>query len=450
MMSAVGLGLSLADRAIAHEAFAVDADAVPAAGPAIPVWREPVVSGGLDEYQTVAHDRHAVALALVLMADADTPTFARPRIAPSHRAWAGATARHLRYSAARSAAWQGAPRLGVDSRIEPVAGEPGLRASVQGAAKVPAATIGVGVSGAEPRAAAEPLAGTEIAAVTPIEPAVMVAASPVQPVAAPSTESAAPAFSSMRTESASRVGPPRRKSGDEPWLPAPSIPFADVVVASHVEQVLMSLAAIASADTAAESRKFGALPRATVVPRHADRVLLDLASVRDRSLADPDPVAVAAARPRSAVASEPPAISPFDGQSLAVSGDRLDGVRGGFVTAGGLHVSFGIERAVYLNGNLVTTTSLTLNELGKVSGTHGLPVSAEIGRALVQNGVGNTVVVPGGLSASALGTVIQNTLDNQKIQTVTKIDAAVSAAAVLRSMDLQSSMRGAISQSLQR
>ena len=59
-------------------------------------------------------------------------------------------------------------------------------------------------------------------------------------------------------------------------------------------------------------------------------------------------------------------------------------------------------------------------------------------------------MVPSTISAAALGTVIQNTLDNQKIQTITRIDAAVTAATVLRSLDLQSSMRGAISQSLQR
>ena len=37
---------------------------------------------------------------------------------------------------------------------------------------------------------------------------------------------------------------------------------------------------------------------------------------------------------------------------------RLDEVRGGFIDASGLQVSFGIERAIYLNGELVTTTRL--------------------------------------------------------------------------------------------
>jgi hypothetical protein len=68
--------------------------------------------------------------------------------------------------------------------------------------------------------------------------------------------------------------------------------------------------------------------------------------------------------------------------------------------------------------------------------------------ALVQSGTGN--FAPGSISSTAAGTVIQNTLDNQKISTITRIDAVVNSANIMRSMNLQSSMRSAVINSLQR
>jgi len=46
--------------------------------------------------------------------------------------------------------------------------------------------------------------------------------------------------------------------------------------------------------------------------------------------------------------------------------------------------------------------------------------------------------------------VIQNTLDNQKINTITRIDAVVNSSGIMRSINLQSSMRSAIVDSLRR
>jgi hypothetical protein len=46
--------------------------------------------------------------------------------------------------------------------------------------------------------------------------------------------------------------------------------------------------------------------------------------------------------------------------------------------------------------------------------------------------------------------VIQNTLDNQKINTITRIDAVVNSLSILKSMSLESSMRSAIVNSLRR
>lgn len=502
LMSAVGLGLSLADAAWSNEQAPADNIAEPAA----PLWvEEPQAdfSGGLDAHQAVAHDRHAVALALVLMADPPAPHL--PRIVTSRKAWAAAMARHLRYERVGGAREANAPETTRDDALlgaamsideplvvadeadpavvpyalETLTTEVGFDVPVTAAAESALMTVGLepiaedaGVEstltadptfGVAPGSDSEPTlapasvvaaptpatidaattqylaarAETEIA--TPIEPA-GAAELPAAPLAAPTTKARTPVVF---------------KYSLPDFAPPPA--ETDAVASQHARHVLAVLA-----ELRAPHPPGGLLGQpATPAKGSLDRVLLDLLVVRTRaqsatteSAFNVDVAATAATRhsrdvATSASAEKPAAPNPFGGRGLAVSAAKLDDVRGGFVTSSGLQLSFGIERAVYLNGNLVTTTSLQLNELGKISGAQGLPVSAELSRALVQNGSGNTFV-SNAVSAAALGNIIQNTLDNQKIQTITRIDAAVSAATVLRGIDLQSSMRGAISQSLQR
>lgn len=115
--------------------------------------------------------------------------------------------------------------------------------------------------------------------------------------------------------------------------------------------------------------------------------------------------------------------------------DVLDAMRGGMLTEHGLAVNLGIQRDVYVNGELVTTTTLTLSDLSRLLGG-AAPQAAIAGDAgtLVQTGLGNTHVTP--LDSSSLATVIQNTLDNQVIRTVTQINANVSNVELLRGMSV--------------
>lgn len=153
----------------------------------------------------------------------------------------------------------------------------------------------------------------------------------------------------------------------------------------------------------------------------------------------------------AAVPTEPESkarLSPFGSETVALSEQSLDGVRGGFV-ANGLTISFGIERAVYVNGTLVTTTSLNVSELGRITGGRGTMTFDSGTIALIQNGTGS-VVAPGAMSSASIGTVVQNTLDGQKIQNVTVVNASVSSLGVLRGLNLQSSLRSAVIDSLRR
>lgn len=140
--------------------------------------------------------------------------------------------------------------------------------------------------------------------------------------------------------------------------------------------------------------------------------------------------------------------SPFGGEQVAVSEKALDGVRGGFV-ANGLNISFGIERAVYINGTLVTTTSLNISDLGRISAGRSTTAFDSGTLALIQSGAGNSVSAST-ISAASVGTIVQNTLDGQKIQNVTVINATANSLGLLRGLNLGSSLRGAVIDSLRR
>ncbi|HZX30849.1 MAG TPA: hypothetical protein VFF03_05830 [Rhodocyclaceae bacterium] len=141
--------------------------------------------------------------------------------------------------------------------------------------------------------------------------------------------------------------------------------------------------------------------------------------------------------------------NPLDERVAALDASALDGIRGGFETPdGALKFSFGIERAVYINGELVASTVLNLKDLQGVAGT-GVP-AALAGSALtvIQNGGGNGFSAQ--INPNQAGTVIQNTLNDQRIVNVTTINAAVNSAQVLRAMALQSAIRDGVVGSLRR
>ena len=129
---------------------------------------------------------------------------------------------------------------------------------------------------------------------------------------------------------------------------------------------------------------------------------------------------------------------------LAVSDKQLERQRGGFDTGTGLNVSFGLIRTVTINGTLVSTTQFNLPDVSKISAEQAAIVSAAIAATgIIQNGAGNVV---GTSSKSQLptATLIQNSLDAQKIQTLTTINAGVNSLGLFKSLNSQSSLRDAL------
>ncbi|SCK52897.1 hypothetical protein VAR608DRAFT_5355 [Variovorax sp. HW608] len=129
---------------------------------------------------------------------------------------------------------------------------------------------------------------------------------------------------------------------------------------------------------------------------------------------------------------------------IAASNHDLDQLRGGFDPAGtGLMVSFGITRAVYINGDLVTQTTLDFGHITDLTPVQAAQLDKQLASLnLVQNGPGNSFQAQGG--TSNFGTVIQNSLNNQQIANQTIINASSNSAGMVRSLNILSTLNDSI------
>lgn len=177
----------------------------------------------------------------------------------------------------------------------------------------------------------------------------------------------------------------------------------------------------------------------------------------------------------------------------AVSDRTLDTQRGGFFFGGGLEVSFGITRSVFINGELITETALNIARIADITPAWAARLREELQTIkLIQNGPGNTFVAGLGsaitspqapetagtaaasstgigvssnstptsavtpnstaitsvIEGTAPGTVIQNTLNNQQILHQTVINATSNGLGLLRLSTLHSTLAEAIRQSV--
>jgi hypothetical protein len=148
---------------------------------------------------------------------------------------------------------------------------------------------------------------------------------------------------------------------------------------------------------------------------------------------------------------------------VRVSNAQLDSTRGGFDVNSTL-LSIGISRAVFINDELVITTTLNMpglsadshvnspatltRQLGAGAKTDvrapGAPSSPVVilngnGMSLIQNGPGNTAALQPNIPSA--GSIIQNTLDNQSLRTLTTINAKVFSKSIMQGLNMTSSMR---------
>lgn len=157
-----------------------------------------------------------------------------------------------------------------------------------------------------------------------------------------------------------------------------------------------------------------------------------------------------------------------------IADQTLARMRGGFSVpspSGTLEIAFAIRRVTYINGQLQAVTQLTLPSLtpalaaappAGVAGNGGprAPATAPTWGAgpvvtvngavtAIQNGPGNTAELAGlsNLTHQAL-TVIQNSLDNQRIQNATVIDATVRNLALYKTLNLSAQISQGLASAL--
>lgn len=119
---------------------------------------------------------------------------------------------------------------------------------------------------------------------------------------------------------------------------------------------------------------------------------------------------------------------------------RLLDMRGGMKLPSGLMVSFGIERAVYVNGELIASANLNIPDISRITPEQAQAL-AEINRGMVvQVGEGNR------FDADTLngGLVIQNTLDGQDIHSSTTLDVGVDTLDMLQQLNTFDALQGAL------
>ena len=125
---------------------------------------------------------------------------------------------------------------------------------------------------------------------------------------------------------------------------------------------------------------------------------------------------------------------------VAVSTQRLDRMRGGFNLPSGLVLSFGIERLVFVNGDLVATARVQIPDLSRVTPEQARQLAELEQGTLVQVGGGNTFNPSGAIN----GVVIQNSLDGQDIRTLTTLDVGVGSLGLFQHLNANAALQDAL------
>jgi hypothetical protein len=148
------------------------------------------------------------------------------------------------------------------------------------------------------------------------------------------------------------------------------------------------------------------------------------------------------------VAGAAPGLAAAPAAWIAVDSATLARHRGGLSTPAGLHVSLGVERLVSINGQLLSRTSFQIADIGMLGVEQARQTSAALSEVkLIQNG-GDNMMLAGFSSDMLAGTVIQNTLSDQRIDSRTVISASVNSVGLLKTINFQGSLSDAIARAV--
>ena len=133
-------------------------------------------------------------------------------------------------------------------------------------------------------------------------------------------------------------------------------------------------------------------------------------------------------------------LAAFGSEWVPMDPARLAKMRGGLVMPSGLSLSFGIERLVYVNGQLTASATLQIPDVRRISPEQADALAAINQGTVVQLGEGNRV--DSGAAGNAL--VIQNALDGQDINVLTTLNVGVGTLGMLQELNSYDALRSAL------
>lgn len=151
-------------------------------------------------------------------------------------------------------------------------------------------------------------------------------------------------------------------------------------------------------------------------------------------------LAISASLPLPAIAAGADPPLQLGEEWVPVDPARLADMRGGLTMPSGVVLSFGIERLVYVNGQLVASANLQIPDIGRMTVDQANALAAINEGTVVQIGEGNSIDT--GAGGNAL--VIQNTLDGQTITALTTLSVGVGTLGTLQEINTYDALHNAL------
>lgn len=132
----------------------------------------------------------------------------------------------------------------------------------------------------------------------------------------------------------------------------------------------------------------------------------------------------------------------FDANRMAAD-DTLAITRGGFQGTDGLTASFGLDRSVSINGAVVSSATVNIRDVRNITASQAAELRSALSSAvLIQNGPGNAVSGLGGQPSGA--TIIQNSLNDQSIKSLTVLNVSSNGLQFFKAMNTLSALNDAL------
>ena len=125
---------------------------------------------------------------------------------------------------------------------------------------------------------------------------------------------------------------------------------------------------------------------------------------------------------------------------VAVDPALLEDMRGGFQTANGMSLSFGIERAVFVNGEMIASTRVQIPDVGRMTSDQAQELARFNQGQVIQVGGGNTFEP----STTFNGLLIQNTLNDQDIRALTTVNVGVDTLSAFQDLNMNQALQNAM------